>query len=88
MIRHATARRGTTTPERERMRGTGVSKSTADALKDEFCKLGILKLRDDGRQRYRKLRPLACHLAILPLEQRLEVVDVGQGLAYVLWHVL
>ena len=31
----------------------GVSRSTANALKDEFCKLGILKLRDDGRQRYR-----------------------------------
>lgn len=31
----------------------GISRSTASALKDEFCKLGILKQRDDGRRRYR-----------------------------------
>lgn len=31
----------------------GVSRSTADALKEEFCKLGILRQRNDGRQRYR-----------------------------------
>ena len=31
----------------------GISRSTANALKDEFCKLGILRQRNDGRQRYR-----------------------------------
>lgn len=30
-----------------------ISRSTANALKDAFCELGILKQRDDGRQRYR-----------------------------------